>query len=91
MRNISEPGKPLPVEYINPTSASNKPGDLDLHNPTQLSHYLENSVFEADARFSVAQQNQCGKLKANTPSKLLVLSDISLCVGVAFHSKDSNT
>lgn len=89
MDNISYARTTSPFPKTSEDSNSSKSPSVDLSKPVELAKFLERSVFTTNPLFSIADQDGCGQLSPASEKKILVLPAMSLCVGVAFHSKAS--
>lgn len=64
---------------------------VELHNPEQLSKFLEWDAFKINPNFAVAEVNQFAQLKAAGPAKILVIPSLSLCFAVVLHNKERDS
>jgi hypothetical protein len=76
------------ITSSNSTSLSN---DVDINKPEALSKFLEMDAFGQNSNFVVAQQNECAQLKPGDKGRILLFPHISLCLGIAFHSRETDT
>ncbi|MDO9438820.1 hypothetical protein [Hydrogenophaga sp.] len=65
------------------------PPRLDVNNPAKLAELLQENAWEHNAAFTCAPEKGCGMLRAVDEKRIIILPNVSLCIGIAFRSNDT--